>query len=89
MEKPLFESIKPTKMEPPPWVWDRIAVSITAPKKESHWLPRLISIGVAASLFISMGSMEIHRMKQADAANQTLQEVFLPSRADLLVSWDI
>jgi hypothetical protein len=89
MEKPLFESIKSTRMEPPPWVWDRIQVSVTSKAKESLWLHRLIPAAVVASLFLSMGTIEAHKAIENNATTQSIQKVFASSSSDLLISWDI
>ena len=89
MEKPLFEHINATRMEPPPWVWDRIKVSVSGQRKELPWLHRLIPAAVVASLFLSMGTFEARRLLIDNATNQNMVKIFAPSSADLLVSWDI
>jgi hypothetical protein len=89
-ERPLFESIKPTRMNPPPWVWDRIHVSVSTKAKESSWfLHRLVPAAVVASLFLSMATIEGARIAKENAYNQSLMKVFSPSSSDLLVNWDI
>jgi hypothetical protein len=89
MEKPLFESIKPSQLEPPPWVWDRIQLSLSAKPKEARWLHRLIPAAVVASLFLSMASFEANQQIKRDAAQQSIIKVFATNSSDLLVNWDI
>jgi hypothetical protein len=89
VEKPLFENIKATRMEPPPWVWDRISVSVSNPRKEGFWLHRLLTAAVVASLFLSMGTFEVRRMIETNMTDQSIVKIFAPNSSDLLVSWDI
>ena len=89
MEKPLFNNIKLTQMEPPPWVWGRIKESVSIQPKATPWLHRLVPAAVVASLFISMGTFEARRLIEQNTTRQTIVSVFAPSSSDLLVRWDI
>ncbi len=89
MEKSLFEHIKATQLEPPPWVWDRIKTSVSSREKTFHWLHRLLPAAVVASLFLSMGTFEVRHIIENNLTSQSIIKIFAPNSSDLLVSWDI
>lgn len=89
MEKPLFENIIPSRMEPPPWVWDRVKTTLATAPTAINWAHRLVPAALVASLFLAMGTFETHRINQNNVTTQYVQHLFAPESEDILATWDI